>query len=215
MSRNAPLSPAVTLALMLATILAFLCVDLVTEDTTAVIFKEGHAFEVVSALLLAVAAGVWWYMEADDMQGRQWHLPVILVLMTLRELDFDKRFTSMGLLKLRLYTGTAPLWEKVIGLAVIALILICCWRLLTISFPRWWAGLRAGRASSWLSGLAVLTLVVAKSLDGLDRKLAGFGIVLPADLGRISGRIEEVLELGTAILLVQALIYFLRDRRVS
>ena len=212
MSDTARLSPHATLNLMLGLILALLCFDLVTQDATAILFKEGHAFETASALILGAVAGFWYYAGADDMQGRQWHLPVILVLMMLRELDFDKRFTSLGLLKLRLYTGSAPLWEKAIGLAVIALILICAWRLVVITVPRWWAGLRAGHASSWLAGAAVLVLVLAKTLDGLDRKLAGFGIVLPEDLGRIIGRAEEIMELGVAIMLMQALVVFLRDR---
>lgn len=212
MPKHAPFSPSVSLSLMFGLILALLCVDLVTEQSTAIIFKEAHAFDVASALLLGAIAGLWWYARADDMQGRQWHLPVILLLMMLRELDFDKRFTSLGLLKLRLYTGSAPLWEKAIGLAVIALILICAWRLMVITVPRWWAGLRAGHASSWLAGAAALMLVLAKTLDGLDRKLAGFGIVLPEDLGRIIGRAAEIMELGVAIMLMQALVVFLRDR---
>lgn len=215
MSDTARLSPNVTLNLMLGLILALLCFDLVTQDATAILFKEGHAFETASALILGAVAGFWYYAGADDMKGRQWHLPVILVLMALRELDFDKRFTSLGVLKLRLYTEPGPLWEKAVGLAVIALILFCGWRLLVITVPRWWAGVRAGRTDSQLAAAAALMLVLSKSLDGLDRKLAGFGIALPADLGQMSGRIEEMLELGVAIMLMQALVCFLRDRCVN
>ena len=59
------------------------------------------------------------------------------------------------------------------------------------------------------------TTGAAKTLDGLDRKLDGFGIVLPEDLGRIIGRAEEIMELGVAIMLMQALVFFLRDRSLS
>ena len=75
--------------------------------------------------------------------------------------------------------------------------------------------MRAGRTDSQLAAAAALMLVLSKSLDGLDRKLAGFGIALPADLGQMSGRIEEMLELGVAIMLMQALVCFLRDRCVN
>ena len=93
-------------------------VDLALHESTAVIFKEGHAIEVMSAVLLASAAVLWWGLGADDMAGRQWHIPVIPVLMAMREMDFDKRFTSEGVMQLRLYSGDSPLWEKTLGLVV-------------------------------------------------------------------------------------------------
>ncbi len=200
---------------MLAATLLFLGVDLSLHESTAVIFKEGHTIEVMSAVLLASAAVFWWGFGADDMEGRQWHIPVILLLMAMREMDFDKRFTSEGVMQLRLYSGDSPLWEKVIGLAVIALILVCGWRLMTITLPRFWAGLRAGLPASWLAGLAVVLVVVAKTLDGLDRKLAGFGITISPELGTLTGRLEELLELVAYMMLVQALAYFLRCRQIN
>lgn len=216
MTGPAPISPAFTpaftLAAMLSAVLLFLGVDLALHDSSAVVFKEGHAIETVSAVLLSAAAVLWWATGADDMKGRQWHVPVILVLMAMREMDFDKRFTSEGVLQLRLYSGASPLWEKAIGLAVIALILVCGWRLVRVTLPRWWAGLRAGRPASWLAGLAALMMAVAKTLDGLGRKLAALDVTISPELDRLSGRFEEILELAAYVMLVQALVYFLRDR---
>lgn len=137
-------------------------------------------------------------------------IPVILVLMAMHEMDFDKRFTSEGRMQLRLYSGDSPLWEKTLGLVVIALILVCGWRLLTITLPRFWAGLRAELPASWLAALAALMLMVAKTLDGLDRKLAGFGVTISPELGTLTGRLEEFLELAAYMMLVLALAYFLR-----
>ena len=214
MSGPEPLSPAFTLSTMLSVTLLFLGVDLALHDSTAVIFKEGHTIEVVSAVLLASTAVLWWGMGADDRAGQQWHIPVILVLMAMREMDYDKRFTSEGVLQLRLYSGDSPLLDKVLGLAVIALIVVCGWRLMTITLPRWWAGLREGLPASWLAGLAALMMVVAKTLDGLERKLAGIGISISPELGTLSGRLEEFLELIAYMMLVQALVYFLRCRRI-
>lgn len=215
MSGQAPISPAFSLAVMLSVTLLFVGADLVLHDSTALIFKEGHAIEVMSAMLLTGAAVLWWQTGADDMAGRQWHIPVLLMLMTMREMDFDKRFTSEGVLQLRLYSGASPLGEKAVGLAVIALILICGWRLMTITLPRLRAGLRARRPASWLAGSAVLLVMVAKTLDGLGRKLAAFEIAITPELGRLTGRLEEFLELSAYIMLVQALVYFLRDRQVT
>ena len=147
-------------------------VDMALHESTAVIFKEGHAIEVMSAVLLASAAVLWWGLGADDMAGRQWHIPVISVLMAMREMDFDKRFTSERGMQLRLYSGGSPLWEKTLG------------------------------------------LMVAKTLDGLDRKLAGFGVTISPELGTLTARLEEFLELAAYMMLVQAPAYFLRCQRI-
>ncbi|WP_199261233.1 hypothetical protein [Paracoccus binzhouensis] len=200
--------PATVLACQLGLILLALSLDLITQAQVAPIFKEGHSIETLSALLLAAAALFW--QGFGHQRRRQWHIPAILLLMALRELDFDKRFTSEGLLQLRLYSGAAPLWEKAVGAAVLLLILLCGWRLLVLNLPPWWRGLRAGSAACWLAGSAGLLLVVSKSLDGLDRKLAVFGIALPPGLGMLAGRFEELLELGMAVLLVQAVACFAR-----
>lgn len=212
MIRQQKLTPSFTFALVAGTTLTFLAVDLTLHDNVREIFKEGHTIELMSAVLPIATALLWFAAGADDRQGRQWHLPVILLLMALREMDMDKRLTSEGILQLRLYSGPSPLVEKLAGLAIVALILICGWRLLRNTVPRMLAGLRAGRAASWLSLLAGISIVVAKTLDGADRKLAAFGITLDPALGVAFGRVEEALELAAMVMLLQALVYFLRDQ---
>ncbi|WP_415392987.1 hypothetical protein [Paracoccus sp. SJTW-4] len=63
----------------------------------------------------AVAAA-WIVLRADDRGWQQWHVLALLVMMSLRELDFDKRFLSEGILQLRLYSGPSSVWEKLLGL---------------------------------------------------------------------------------------------------
>lgn len=205
------LKPATLLSCQLGLILLALSLDLITQAQVASIFKEDHSIEILSALLLVVPALLWlaWGRE----RRRHWHIPAILLLMAMRELDFDKQFTTEGLLQLRLYSGGAPVWEKAVGAAAVALILLCGWRLLVLNLPRWWRGLRAGDTTCWLVGGAALLLVVSKSLDGLDRKLAGFGIMLQPGQGALADRFEELLELGLAVLLVQAVACFARRDR--
>lgn len=203
--------PSVSLAFQLGLVLLVVAIDLMTSHEVVELFKEGRGIERMSALLLLGAAGLWFVLGTARGRAAQWHIPVILVLMAMREMDFDKRFTSEGLLQLRLYSGGAPLWEKAIGAAVLALILICGLRLMLLNLPAWWRGLWQGSRTCWLTGGAALLLIVAKTLDGLERKLAPHGIEIDPMLGVMAGRFEEVLELVMAILLVQAVVYFARD----
>ena len=212
MPRNALLRPSVTLAIMLAVTLAAVFFDLARADTIKTMFREDHAIESLSALWLMTAAGAWLVLRADDRGWQQWHIPVLLAMMSLRELDFDKRFLSEGILQLRLYSGPSPIWEKLLGLSVIALVVVGMWRLVRISLPRWWQGMRDRTAPSLLAGAAVLTLVVAKTIDGAGRKLEPWGITLSAELNQRLGRVEELMEIGAAIILVQVVVFFARDR---
>lgn len=204
------LRPSVALAWQLGVVFAVFSLDLLTQEQVSLIFKEGHSVEVMSAALILVAALLWFGLGAARGQGGEWHIPVILLLMAMRELDFDKRFTSEGVLQLRLYSGPSPLWEKLIGAAVVLLILVCGLRLLMRNVPRWLRGLRQGAATSWLVAGAGTLLVVSKSLDGLGRKLASLGIYIDPAQGQLASRAEELLELAMAVMLVQAVICFSR-----
>lgn len=198
--------PSHTLAWVLSLVLAVLIVDLSLSDDIAEIYGESRSIEGMSAFLLLLAATLWFGLGAFRRDPRQWHIPVILLLMTLRELDFDKAFTTSGVLQLRLYSGAAPLWEKLVGAGFMILILWCGLRLAVLNLPRWFRGL-AGDMTSWLVGAAGLLLVVSKSLDGIDRKLAPFGVSFSRDFVVHAGRLEELMEMVMAIVLVQAVVY--------
>lgn len=206
MSHGRPIRPACTLSLMLGVTLVFLGSDLLMHEFVSEIFKEGHSVEAMSVVILIAAAAFWW-IGHRNLTGSEWHVPVILILMALRELDFDKRFTSEGVLQLRLYTGSSPLWEKAVGLAVVVLILVCGWRLARISLPRCWRGLLRGANWAWLMAAGAALIVIAKALDGLDRKLAPWGIAVDPVTAMRADRIEEILELAAYIMLAQAGVY--------
>ena len=199
--------PATVLSLMLVALSLMLAVDLLLHQTVAEIFKEGHAIEFFAAVYYCLAAVLLTAMLPAARLRGQWHLPVILVLMTLREFDLDKRLTSEGILQLRLYSGPAPLGEKIAGAMVTALILVCGWRLALRTLPAFWRGLRAMDPSRWLALFAGTAIVISKSLDGLERKLAAFGYGIGRDVAVWASRSEEMLELAASMMLVMAVVH--------
>lgn len=204
--RHSLLQPATVLSLMLAALVLMLAVDLLLHDTIDQIFREGHTIEFLAGVYYLVAAVLLVAVMPPGLRRSQWHLPVILVLMFLRELDMDKALTTDGVLQLRLYSGPAPLPEKIAGAAVIALILVCTWRLATRTVPGFVRGLRAGRADSWQVLLAGIAVVVSKSLDGIGRKLSAISHEIGAEVVVRASRIEEMLELVASMLLVMAVV---------
>lgn len=206
MTRGFLSQPLAVFAVAMTVTLATVLLDVSVSATIDELFKEGRAIELLSALWLLAAAVLWAALGTGDAMRRHWHVPVLLLLMAMREQDYDKRFLADGILKLRLYTGPAPLADKLIGLAVLALLAVCLWRLLRLSLPGWLAGLRRGQTAPWLVLASGATLVVAKTVDGLGRKLEPFGIALDRQLEMMLGRGEEMLELAAAVMLVQAVV---------
>ena len=75
--------------------------------------------------------------------------------------------------------------------------------LLRRNLPDWLRGMRGGNVRAWLMLAALGLYAVAKSLDGLARKLAPWGIEISDWANRTAGRSEEAMELFGAILILQ------------
>ena len=163
---------------------------------------EGGPFEAASAGLLAGAAVL------AAARRMPW-AAILLALFALRELDYDKRAVSEGILKLRQYTGDAPLWEKALGLAVVALTILTLVQLAR-RWGLWRAALSAGRTWAVLLPVAAALVLVAKSIDGLGRKLAGLGLGAPDWVLANAPLLEETLELGFAACLLAVVLTFAR-----
>ncbi|KIT15541.1 hypothetical protein [Jannaschia aquimarina] len=182
--------------------MAGLLVGWLVYDPGAAFMKEGGPVEAASAAFLVVAATL------AALRGL-WAPAALIGFLALRELDFDKSFLSEGILQLRLYTGDAPLSEKAIGAAVVVAILATLWANLRL-LRHWGAGLRPRASWAWIVLASIAIVVVAKTLDGLGRKLADVGILISENADGIASLIEEWLELGFAAGLVLAVLRYPR-----
>ena len=175
---------------------------------------EGVGAEQASATALFAALVIYTIDRFGAGNVRSWHVAFLLAMLALRELDLDKRLFADGMLKLRFYTGNeAPLWQKGIGGAVVVTILVAVWRLFRQQFREWRAALLAKAVWAWVVLAAFVVGALAKSLDGIGRKLAPFGIRFDSDLDLAFGLIEETLEMFFALALVLAVCIAPRARR--
>ncbi|MFN4128983.1 MAG: hypothetical protein ACK4GC_04095 [Paracoccaceae bacterium] len=205
--------PVLLFALSCALALGWLLAGLVSVDTTDQVFAESGPVESASALFLILGALA---LTVDIFRRRdigRWHLAVLVLAAGLRELDWDKAFTESGMLSLQLYSGAAPWGQKIAGALVVALLVWAGLRLLRQNLVPWLAGLRGGQVWAWLMASALLLYGVAKTLDGLGRKLAPWGIELSDWANRAGSRSEEGMELLGAILILQVVgLSLLRER---
>ncbi|MBU2956492.1 hypothetical protein Q4511_12300 [Paracoccus sp. 1_MG-2023] len=199
------ISSAITLLVLLAGLV-------VTNDTHA-LFAEGGPIEGMSAIFLGTSA-LWVSVDIVlQRRWRSWHIAVLLWAATMRELDMDKAYTTEGILQLRLYSGDAPILEKLIGGAIVGLLTWAGLRLLARNMPRFIRRLRRLRAQEWLLVLGLALIFLAKTIDGLGRKLAPLGIEISDRLGSFAGRAEEAMELIATILILQVVALIHARRR--
>ena len=132
----------------------------------------------------------------------------------LRELDFDKRFTTMGIFKSRFYlSNEVMIGEKMVAVLISALFLVCLFFLLK-NFARSFAeGIKARQGQSLTVLIALVFMVSSKSIDGLGRKLKPAGIVVSQSVSSLAGVIEESMELMIPLLFIVAITEFSRTPR--
>lgn len=208
MKRHFPRSfgprPSLILALSCGLALGWVLAALMLATDPSGVFSERGPVERLSAFYLVVA-GLW--LLLDQLRRRSladWHLVALVLAAATRELDWDKAFTATGVMSLKLYTRDHPLADKLIGALILTFLAWALLRLLRRDLGGWLRGLGRHDPGSLLVALALALYGCAKTLDGLGRKLAPWGIELSATAGMLAGRGEEVLELFAAIIILQA-----------
>ncbi|MGI9300824.1 MAG: hypothetical protein ACR2PD_10365 [Luminiphilus sp.] len=181
-----------------------------------VLMGESGPIEVASAVGYFACALYMIARGGRDFLVSRGYFVVLTLLFGFRELDFDKAFTTMGILKSRFYLSSdVPIPEKVIGLLVIALIFWTVFQLLRNHFVEFLQGLKQRAPVALGVGLIFFLLAFSKSIDGLARKLKPFGIETSAEVSRWAGSVEEVLELGIPIYMVLTFHAWLSRRRAE
>lgn len=199
-----------SLAAILGFTLVFLLAEIALLHDANHFFEEGYGIERVTVALYVLAIALWFVLSPDQ---RSWQVPVILALMAMREMDFDKRFTEIGLLKSNYYLRDAPITDKLAGILLLVVIAVTGWRLLRHNLGPWLRALRDGRGDAWLVVGGILCAVISKSLDGLARKLEPFGVTISPQAAASFEKIEEILEMVLVICFCEAIARYGRRAR--
>lgn len=203
--------------LILSTVaISFLAATRLEGEQLALLIHEGGIVELLSALGYLACLTIILRRGGLSFARQHWYFVVILAAFSAREFDLDKRFTAVGILKSKfIVSPEVGLFAKFIGVAIVCLILLAIGQIL-------WRYSRPFLLKVWrfkplelAIGLAGAFLVIAKSLDGIGRKLADFTISLGVNMQAKLMYLEESLELAIPYLLCLAASYYFanNDRR--
>ena len=183
----------------LAVACGIVAVSLFTVGLRQTLISETAGLELASAVTLwwAAVVALVWAVRAG--LARFWAVPLGIVLLALREHDFQNWFFDPGLVRVDLLTGPALLWQKAVGLAVLLLILATLIRLAWLGWRPMLAGLRtrAGWAWALLTGIALAAL--STQVDGLGGDLDRAGWALGETRRAALLLAEEAAELAFAL----------------
>lgn len=167
--------------------------------------REGGGLETMSALFYVVATGVFFTVTPKLHWRRLWHIPALMIFFAMRELDFDKAFTTSGVLSSNLYRGDSALMTKLIAGSVLFLFLFVLYRVARCGGPAAWRGLQSRAPWAFFALAAACCVVVTKSLDGLARKMLAFDVVVSEPIHQLSMIIEEVGEAFIPVFVILAI----------
>ena len=162
-----------------------------------ILLTESGLIERASALGYFACAAYMLVKGGGEFIRARGYFVVLVILFGCRELDFDKAFTTIGILKSRFFVSPdVPLGEKLAGFIVISILIWSVYKILSKHFARFLLDLREKTAESIGIAIVFFLLAFSKSIDGLPRKLQPLGIEVSAEINAFFGALEEVLELG-------------------
>jgi hypothetical protein len=198
--------------LFVGSVLLVVASEMVSPGMQSTMMNEGGWVETASWIAYFVAA---FFVALQVLRWPvRWSMLVLTLVLGLRELDFDKRFTTMGIFKSRFYPSPdVPLSEKLIALVITACIVVSLFFLIKNHLKPFIERLKRREGPSLCFLFSGGLLVFAKSIDGLSRKLEPIGIVPSDATNRIAASVEESFELAAALLIVVAAIGALKNYR--
>lgn len=199
-------------------IMMFSIIMLLTQPISTQLFWINESGPIESASAISYLICMIFILLAGRAAYLKSHfpLPLLMLLFALRELDFDKRFTVMGILKTRFYSSAdVPLYQKLIGALVTILLIYLVGRLLTRYTRYFITHFFKGEPVVIGTALSLGLLVVSKTLDGLARKLAPLDVHFTPATNHLLELLEENFELAAPIMMLLTFYVFFRQQRIS
>ncbi|MDP3761438.1 MAG: hypothetical protein Q8R01_13075 [Ramlibacter sp.] len=170
---------------------------------TLTLFAYGAAIVAVCLTLLVVA-------------DRPPRAAILLLLLFLgaREMDLHMSLTGTSVLRFSYFLKGAFSAEKAGALAAVAVVLGCIGYLWWRHGALLWRGLRTGQPVAWSALAFGVTAVVAKTLDRSVSVLThDFGLTVTRSVAVLVIAVEETLELSLPLLVIFAVVQYLRAMR--
>ncbi len=193
-------------AVLLVVLILVVGINLMPSELAAILVQEHEPVEILTAVGYFVA--VCWLIMTALVKSERWLFSAsfMVALLGLRELDFNSRFTSMGIFKTRYYISPeVPGTEKAI-VSVLMLIILC----IAVHFvwTRWHSfltALKAGDSAAVNLAMAIGFGFITKILDSMSTSLRKVIALFHNDPRTSLRVVEESMELAIPLFILLAI----------
>tara|TARA_B100000768_G_scaffold103962_1_gene96600 strand:+ start:276 stop:926 length:651 start_codon:yes stop_codon:yes gene_type:complete len=195
-------------SLLLLAIIFLVCImatlPWINIDTQKKLLIEGGLFESLTVygyiFCLILIFSTWsWHKILS-----KWYFSALIIIFTLRELDYDKAHFTHGVLKSKQYfSDLVGMYELLISIGVLIFILAILASIILREKNSFFKGIKDLKQSQLAVFASIILVIVTKIIDGAERK---FGIDLSQSGKQIAQIIEEVGEMGIPIMFAIAIL---------
>jgi len=180
------------------------------------IFSENGYIENITAFLYLLAIIILFaYGRATSLKSH-WYMYIIIAALGLRELDFDKKFTEIGILRSKfLFSPEVSLPAKAIGLCILITLIIAIVTLAKKHLVAFYRGSIKLATPEWALGFGFVMIILSKQIDGFERKIAQFNLTASDQAYKVIHHCEELYELMIPIALILAIVLYSQKQRSS
>lgn len=158
--------------------------------------EEGPVERLTAIGFFLIAPLVWLLRRRGDPGATLAALAAVFIAFGAREMDWHKVWTGTSVLRVSYYTGPAPMQQKLIALAALAVVVLALGRLVLRHARPTWQALRRGEPVAVSVAVFIATIVLAKGLDRSYSILTeDFGWPLTIGVQAAIVAVEECLEL--------------------
>ena len=193
-------------AVLLLVLIVVVGINMMPSELAATLVQEHEPVEALTAVGYLVAA--CWLIMTALVKSKRWLFSAcfMVALLGLRELDFNSRFTSMGIMKTEYYISPkVPGTEKAI-VSILVLIILC----IAVHFvwTRWKSfltALKVGDIAATNLAMAIGFCIITKTLDNNSTSIRKVVALFHNDPRTCLRVVEETMELAIPLFILLAI----------
>ncbi len=197
-------------------IILSISINFLPEHYVKLLIKENGIIENATVVFYIAGAIASWMYAKRTILERGLSIGLMLILLALRELDFQKRFTAISITKIKFYVSPdIPLLEKIFVCTIVFFILIFIFSFVIKNSKALLRGFRNRKdwAISAMSGL--LFLFFSKLIDSGRRILTKSLDIINYEYDNVLKTTEETAELAIPVFFLIAIIQYAKHSRNS
>ncbi|MES2959677.1 MAG: hypothetical protein V4792_15915 [Pseudomonadota bacterium] len=184
-----------------------------TEALMRVMAEDGPVETTTAALFFVLALGMYWLRPQGDDRCTWLAMAILCAACGAREMDWHKAWTGKSVLKLSFYLESAPMGQKLLALAVLALVALCVVYLALRHGRRLWRNLLLREPVAVTVATLLVATAITKILDRSINLLANdYGVVTAPPIWALVSALEESIELSLPLMVVLGLWQSLQAR---